>query len=105
MRGEYDGGLRVAMMGAATAYVVSPIDVVPEGLLLLLGLADDVVVGTWLAGAVLGETERFLEWERQRRAVIPGQVKRGGPQGLPHQPLPPAGRPPAPPPPPGPRRR
>ena len=96
MRGEYDGGLRVAMMGAATAYVVSPIDVVPEGLLLLLGLADDVVVGTWLAGAVLGETERFLEWEKRRRAVIPGQARPGAPQGLPHRPQSPAGWPPAP---------
>ncbi|MFI5935560.1 YkvA family protein [Actinoplanes sp. NPDC051494] len=72
MRREYDGGMRVAMMAAATAYVVSPIDVVPEAFLLVVGLADDAVMITWLAGTVLAETERFLEWEKQRDAVLPG---------------------------------
>ncbi len=73
-RGEYDGGLRVALMAAATAYVVSPIDVVPEAFLLLLGLADDALMITWLAGSILSETERFLQWEQNRRMVVPGQV-------------------------------
>lgn len=72
--GEYDGGLRLAMMAAATAYVVSPIDFVPEAFLLLLGLADDALMVTWLAGTVLAETERFLEWEARRNSVIPGHV-------------------------------
>jgi len=75
-RGEYDGGLRLAMMAAATAYVVSPIDAVPEAALLIFGLADDALLVTWLAGAVLDETGRFLEWEARRRAVIPGDVVR-----------------------------
>lgn len=69
-RGEYDGGLRVAMMAAMTAYVVSPIDIVPEAALLVFGLADDAVMITWLAGTVLSETERFLEWERERSRVV-----------------------------------
>ena len=73
-RGEYDGGLRVALMTAATLYVVSPIDAVPEAALLVLGLADDAVMITWLAGSVLSETERFLEWEKSRAAVLPGSV-------------------------------
>jgi len=77
-RGQYDGGVRLALMAAATAYVVSPIDFIPEGFLLLLGLADDLVAATWLAGTLLSETERFLEWERQRayaqQRVVPGQV-------------------------------
>ncbi|WP_067496254.1 YkvA family protein [Actinoplanes sp. TFC3] len=73
-RREYDGGLRVAMMAAATAYVISPIDVIPEAALLVFGLADDAVMITWLAGTVLAETERFLEWERQRDAVLNGSV-------------------------------
>lgn len=72
-KGEYDGGLRVAMMAAATAYVLSPVDVVPEAFLMIFGLADDALMVTWLAGSVLAETERFLEWER-RRDVIPGKV-------------------------------
>jgi uncharacterized membrane protein YkvA (DUF1232 family) len=69
-RGEYDGGLRVALMAAATAYVVSPIDVIPEAFLFVFGLVDDAVMIAWLAGTVLSETERFLEWERQRDRVV-----------------------------------
>ena len=76
VRGEYDGGMRVALMAAATAYVVSPVDAVPEAFLLVLGLADDALMVTWLAGAILSETERFLEWEARREAVIPGSVVR-----------------------------
>ncbi|GLH98427.1 hypothetical protein Pa4123_37020 [Phytohabitans aurantiacus] len=74
MKGEYDGGLRLALMSAAMIYVASPIDAVPEALLLVLGLADDALVITWLAGAVLAETERFLTWEARRESVIPGTV-------------------------------
>ncbi|WDZ86893.1 YkvA family protein [Micromonospora cathayae] len=73
-RGEYDGGLRLAMMTAATAYVVSPVDFVPELFLALFGLVDDAVMITWLAGSVLAETERFLEWEAGRASVVPGHV-------------------------------
>jgi uncharacterized membrane protein YkvA (DUF1232 family) len=69
-KGDYDGGLRIALMAAATAYVISPIDVIPEAVFLVLGLADDAVMITWLAGTVLAETERFLEWERQRDRVV-----------------------------------
>lgn len=74
-RGEYDGGLRVALMAAATLYVVSPIDAVPEAFLLVVGLVDDAVMVTWLAGTVLSETERFLTWEKQRPHTIPGVVR------------------------------
>ncbi|TDC82759.1 DUF1232 domain-containing protein [Micromonospora sp. KC606] len=73
-RGEYDGGLRLALMAAATAYVVSPVDVVPELFLTVFGLLDDAVMVTWLAGSVLAETERFLAWEAGRTSVVPGQV-------------------------------
>ncbi len=69
-RGEYDGGMRVAMMAAMTAYVVSPIDVIPEAFVLVFGLADDALMITWLAGTVLSETERFLEWEKERACVV-----------------------------------
>jgi uncharacterized membrane protein YkvA (DUF1232 family) len=69
-KGQYDGGVRVALMAAATAYVVSPIDLIPEAFLLVVGLADDAVMITWLAGTVLAETERFLEWEKQRDRVV-----------------------------------
>jgi uncharacterized membrane protein YkvA (DUF1232 family) len=69
-KGQYDGGVRVAMMAAATAYIASPIDLIPEAFLLVVGLADDAVMITWLAGSVLAETERFLEWEKQRDRVV-----------------------------------
>ena len=69
-RGEYDGGLRLALMAAATVYVVSPIDAVPEMFLWVFGLVDDALAVTWLAGTVLSETERFLEGERQRSRVV-----------------------------------
>jgi len=72
--GEYDGGMRLALMTAATVYVVSPLDFVPEAFLALFGLVDDVVMVTWLAGSVLAETDRFLAWEARRKAVIPGTV-------------------------------
>ena len=69
-RGEYDGGMRVAMMAAATAYVISPIDLIPEAFLFVFGLADDAIMITWLAGTVLSETQRFLEWEKERARVV-----------------------------------
>lgn len=75
-RGEYDGGLRIAMMAAATVYVVSPIDFIPEAFLAIFGLADDAIMVAWLAGSVLSETGRFLEWEARQRAVVPGHVVR-----------------------------
>lgn len=48
----------------ALAYVVSPVDLLPEGLLPLVGLADDAVVVAWLAAALVRDTEAFLQWER-----------------------------------------
>ena len=69
-RGEYDGGMRLAMMAAATAYVVSPVDAIPEAFFLVFGLVDDALMITWLAGSVLSETERFLAWERERDRIV-----------------------------------
>ena len=50
-------------MGLAAAYVVSPADLVPEVFFGLFGVADDAVVVTWLAAAVVAATEDFLAWE------------------------------------------
>jgi uncharacterized membrane protein YkvA (DUF1232 family) len=72
--GEYDGGMRVALMTAATVYVVSPLDFVPEAFLTIFGLADDAIMVAWLAGAVLSETDRFLAWEARQGVAIPGTV-------------------------------
>jgi hypothetical protein len=76
MRGEYDGKSRLAMMAVSAAYIISPIDLVPEGALLFLGLVDDAAVAAWFAGALMDEAERFLEWEKRRAKTIPGRVVR-----------------------------
>jgi uncharacterized membrane protein YkvA (DUF1232 family) len=60
---EYDGGKRLLLMAGAALYIVSPIDLVPEAIFLAFGLIDDAFVAAWLVGALLSETERFLEWE------------------------------------------
>jgi uncharacterized membrane protein YkvA (DUF1232 family) len=62
---------RLALLALAVAYLVSPVDVVPEAVVPLLGLADDSVVALWLAGAFLAETDRFLAWERHRFTARP----------------------------------
>lgn len=61
---------RLALFVLALAYLVSPVDLVPEVLLGLLGLGDDAVVALWLGGAFLVETDRYLEWERTRPTVV-----------------------------------
>lgn len=74
VRGEYDGGTRLALLAASAVYIISPIDAVPELFLLVLGVVDDLAMATYFAGALLDELERFLEWEKQRDTVIPGHV-------------------------------
>ena len=84
MRGRYTGLDRGRLLGMvlALAYVVSPVDVVPEAALFLLGFADDAMVLAWLAGAVLQEAETFLGWEHRTGGaaaaehVVPGSVVR-----------------------------
>jgi uncharacterized membrane protein YkvA (DUF1232 family) len=77
LRGEYDGGTRLFLMAAASLYIISPIDAIPELAFAVFGLIDDAFVVTWLTGALLSETERFLEWEKTRGrgpSVIAGHV-------------------------------
>jgi uncharacterized membrane protein YkvA (DUF1232 family) len=63
---------RLGLMALALAYLVSPVDVIPEALLTVFGLGDDLVVLTWLTGSLLAESETFLAWERSREAIPPG---------------------------------
>ena len=62
---------KLALVVLATAYLVSPIDLVPEAFLPIVGLLDDGVVALWLGGAFLYETERFVAWESDRRPRVP----------------------------------
>ncbi len=54
---------RLALMALALLYIVSPIDLLPEAILTLPGLVDDVAVAGWLVAAVLGATSAYLTWE------------------------------------------
>ena len=76
--GRYLGATRSRLLAMAFAlvYIVSPVDLVPELFVPLLGLVDDAFVVAWLAGSVLLETERFLDWEQSQHQVVPGQVVR-----------------------------
>jgi uncharacterized membrane protein YkvA (DUF1232 family) len=71
VRGEYRGTTtgKLFLVAAAAAYVLSPVDLVPEAFLTLFGLADDAMVATWIAATVVNETDAFLAWERAGAAT------------------------------------
>ncbi len=80
LRGEYRGTTtgKLFLVAAAAAYVLSPVDLVPEAFLTLFGLADDAMVVTWIAATVVNETDAFLAWERGAQGADP---QGAGPQG------------------------
>jgi uncharacterized membrane protein YkvA (DUF1232 family) len=51
------------------AYILSPIDFLPEALLSVIGLADDAAVFAFLIRSLMGDVEKFREWERNRVTV------------------------------------
>ncbi|GAA5032934.1 hypothetical protein GCM10023258_32380 [Terrabacter aeriphilus] len=55
---------RLGLVAAAVAYVASPVDLVPEAVLPVVGAADDAVVVAWAVRAFVEETDRYLAWER-----------------------------------------
>lgn len=74
--GDYVGvskGRLLLLLGAA-GYVASPVDLMPEGVLGVLGMADDAMVLGWLATQLVEETEAFLAWERE----VGGAPRAGG---------------------------
>jgi uncharacterized membrane protein YkvA (DUF1232 family) len=75
-RGDYAGTSsgRLVAIFAGLLYVISPIDLVPEMVLPLLGLADDALVISWVAASLINETESFLSWERDRDRTVRGDV-------------------------------
>ena len=64
--GDYVGvsKARLLLMLGAAGYLVSPMDLIPEAVLPIIGLADDALVLSWLATRLVEETEAFLEWEK-----------------------------------------
>ena len=54
---------KLGLVAGAVVYVVSPVDLLPEVLLPVLGAADDAVVITWALKVFFEETDRFIAWE------------------------------------------
>ena len=65
LRREYDGAGRLWLMVVVVAYLVSPLDFIADALFLVVGVIGDAGLVTWLFGALMDETERFLQWEQQ----------------------------------------
>lgn len=73
-RGSYPhlGKGRLALFLLALAYLVSPVDLVPEAFLTVFGLGDDAIVAMWLGGALLVEADRYLGWRTEPALVVDG---------------------------------
>ncbi|GAA3081282.1 YkvA family protein [Streptosporangium carneum] len=65
-RGHYPGMSKgkLGMLALGVVYILSPIDVIPD-FLALVGVADDFGVFLWLMGSLLGESGRYVDWERR----------------------------------------
>jgi uncharacterized membrane protein YkvA (DUF1232 family) len=81
--GQYTGTTvgRLLLMGAAAGYLIAPVDLIPELVIPVLGLADDALVLSWLATRLVEETESFLEWERAGMPATAPGAPAGGPAG------------------------
>jgi len=77
--GEYVGVSkgRLMLMLAAAGYLVSPLDIIPEAVLPIIGLADDALVLSWLATKLVEETEAFLAWEKGTMGAPTGSTGGG----------------------------
>ena len=68
---------KLLLMALAALYIVSPIDFLPEAILTIPGLADDAVVGVWLAAALFAASDEYLIWRGHTvdsANVVPGVV-------------------------------
>lgn len=72
MRGQYPGMSKgkLGMLGLGVLYIISPIDIVPD-FLVLIGVADDFGVFLWLMGSLLGEGGRYVDWEQEKVRAVP----------------------------------
>ena len=83
--GRYHGMTRgrLLLMVAAAFYIVSPVDLLPEILLTVPGLADDAVVAGWLVASLFRATTAYDAWRTGQvppapddARVVPGEVVR-----------------------------
>ena len=79
VQGRYDGLSRgrLTMIVMLLLYVISPIDFLPEGFLLVFGLVDDAAIAAVIAGWLLGEADNYLTWERRGMFDVPGKTLPG----------------------------
>lgn len=63
-KGQYHGinGKHIALIIAGLAYVISPVDVVPE-FLTGIGLLDDVVVAGFILHRIDGVLDKYYAWK------------------------------------------
>lgn len=73
---------RLGLVAGAVAYVASPVDLLPEAVLPVIGAADDAVVISWAVKAFFEETERFIAWEVGQGLHRP-RPRRGSASGAP----------------------
>lgn len=65
---------RLAVLLLGVLYIVSPIDVVPESALMLLGLTDDVLVAGWLAATTLDAAGDYAMWRKAKAYPVQSTV-------------------------------
>ena len=75
---------RLGLMALAVLYILSPVDLLPEAVLTLPGLADDAAVAAWLIASLFGATSSYLTWDDEQVSaasapgtatrVVPGEV-------------------------------
>lgn len=53
---------RLLLLAVGVAYLVSPVDVLPELLLTIPGLADDALVAGWVVASLLSAAGDYRDW-------------------------------------------
>jgi len=66
IHGEYPemGKRKLGLLALSIVYILSPIDAIPD-FLLGLGIVDDFGVFVWVMSTLLGDSGRYIEWQRQ----------------------------------------
>lgn len=84
LSGEYDGlgKGRLFAMFLALAYLVSPIDLVPEALLTIPGLVDDTAIAVWLLAAAVTSAEGYLAHKNPQPIYATATVVETAPRAI-----------------------
>jgi uncharacterized membrane protein YkvA (DUF1232 family) len=55
---------RLALLAVGVAYILSPVDLMPESLMMLFGMTDDVLVASWVVAGLLDASGEYALWKR-----------------------------------------